>query len=219
MQIEFGDEVVTREGKKLGSVAGLVMNASTQAVSGLVLGQGLFGDERLVNISAVTGTANNVVSLNVDDQGAAELPPFVREEYVEQPRTPAEPLIMPAAGVGGPIFYDSSFTGSGYRDYPARDSFFAPAPLDAPVVETRSNLDENDVILKRGTDVVGADGKKVGTVDDIQFNEDGTITQFVVKAGFLFHHDLVIPGSAVAEFDDNRVLLSITSDQAEAAKA
>jgi uncharacterized protein YrrD len=216
MDIKFGDEVFSNDGAKLGTVVGLVMDAQNDRVQGMVLGEGLFHqDERLVDISAVTSAANKRVQLDVTEGKAAEFPEFVRTEYIERPREAPDALIMPGGGVGGPIFYDSSVTATGYTNYPGSDSFFDVAPLDPPVVETRSNLSEEDVILRQGTDVIGSDGKKIGTVDDIQLDNDGKIIGFVVKAGFLFHHDLTIPASAVTEYDDDRVQLNITSDAAE----
>lgn len=217
MHIEFGDDVFSSDGKKLGTVTGIVMNSENQTVQGMVLGEGLFHqDERLVDISAVETVDSKRANLNLTESAAASLPRFVKEEYIEQPRGMPETTIMPAAGVGGPIFYDSSLTATGYGNYPGQDSFFEAAPLNPPVVETRSNLDELDVILKQGTDVIGSDGKKVGTVDDIQFDDSGHLTGFIVKAGFLFHHDISVPASAVSEVDDHRVQLNITSDAAEA---
>ncbi len=219
MHIEFGDEIYSSDGAKLGTVAGIIMNSENHNVTGIVLGEGLFKqDQRLVGISAVTNvdTAAKRVTLNVAENKADSLPRFVTEEYIQKPREMPDALIMPAAGVGGPIFYDTSVTATGYTDYPGTDSFFEAAPLDPPVVETRSNLSELDVVLKHGTDVYGSDNKKIGTVDDIRFDEGGELAGFVVRAGFLFHHDISIPGSAVAEIDDDRVQLNITSEQAEA---
>ena len=221
MQIEFGNDVFSRDGTKLGTVAGLVMDAQNERVQALVIGEGLFGqDQRLVNISAVTSSGNGRVELETTDAEADNLPQFVRTEYVERPRggqsgLQDDALIMPAGGVGGPIFYDSSLTATGYGSYGGSDSFFDTAPLNPPVVETRSNLSEEDVVLRKGTDVVGSDGKKIGTVDDILLDDDGRVTGFIVSAGFLFHHDLSIPASAVSEYDDDRVRLNITSDAAE----
>lgn len=219
MHVEFGDDVYSSDGAKLGSVAGVVMDSENHNVTGIVLGEGLFKqDERLVGISAIANVdnANKRVTLNIAENKAESLPRFVTEEYIQKPREMPESLIMPAAGVGGPIFYDTSATATGYTDYPGTDSFFEAAPLDPPVVETRSNLSDLDVVLKNGTDVYGSDGKKIGTVDDVRFEEGGELAGFIVRAGFLFKHDVSIPGSAVAEIDDNRVQLNITSEQAEA---
>jgi uncharacterized protein YrrD len=216
MHIEFGDEVYSSDGAKLGTVVGLVMNSRNDRLEGLVLGEGLFHrDERLVEISAVTSSANKRVTLDATKSKAGEFPEFVSTEYIQRPHGTPDSLMMPAAGVGGPIFYDSSYTATGYTSYPGNDSFFEMAPIDPPVVETRSNLSELDVILRHGSDVMGSDGKKIGTVDEIQFDNDDRLTGFIVKAGFLFHHDLSIPASAVSEYDDDRVQLSITSEDAE----
>jgi uncharacterized protein YrrD len=219
MHIEFGDEIYSSDGAKLGSVAGVVMNSENHDVTGIVLGEGLFKqDQRLVGISAVASVDNAAkrVTLDIPESQAESLQRFVTEEYVQKPRDMPDELIMPAAGVGGPIFYDTSATATGYTNYPGTDSFFDVAPLDPPVVETRSNLSDLDVVLNTGTDVYGSDNKKIGTVDDVQFDEGGELAGFIVRAGFLFHHDISIPGSAVAEIDDNRVQLNITSEQAEA---
>lgn len=219
MHVEFGDDVYSSDGAKLGTVAGVVMNSENHNVTGIVLGEGIFhNDQRLVDISAVASVDNAAkrVNLNTPESKAQAFPRFLTEEYIQKPREAPDTLIMPAAGVGGPIFYDSSVTATGYTDYPGTDSFFEAAPLDPPVVETRSNLGELDVVLKHGTDVYGSDDKKVGTVDDIRFDEGGELAGFIVRAGFLFKHDVSIPGSAVSEIDDNRVQLNITSEQAEA---
>lgn len=217
MQIEFGDEVYSSDGAKLGTVVGLVINAQNERVQGIVLGEGLFNqDERLVEISAVTATGNKRVQLSTTEANAAKFPPFVRTDYVERPRTPPPgEVILPAGGVGGPVFYDSSLTATGYTNYPGTDSFFDPAPIDPPVVETRSNLSELDVVLRQGRDVVGSDGNKIGSIDEVLLDDSGAITGFVVQAGFLFHHDLSIPASAVSEYDDERVVLNVTSDEAD----
>lgn len=219
MHVEFGDDIYSKDGAKLGSVAGVVMDSESHNVLAIVLGEGLFKqDQRRVEISAIANVdnANKRVTLNINEAEAESLQRFVTEEYIERPREAPDALIMPAAGVGGPIFYDTSATATGYTNYPGTDSFFDAAPLDPPVVETRSNLDELDVVIKNGTDVYGSDGKKVGTVDDVRFDEGGVLAGFIVRAGFLFKHDVAIPGSAVSEIDDDRVQLNITSEQAEA---
>ena len=46
-------------------------------------------------------------------------------------------------------------------------------------------------------------------------DDRGNIAAFVVKAGFLFKHDVRVPRSWVAEVDDKRVLLNLTGDEAE----
>ncbi len=59
-----------------------------------------------------------------------------------------------------------------------------------------------------GDDVYGSDGDKVGTVAEVQQD------YIVVEKGFFFPTDYYIPMSAVASYDDGRVYLSVTKDQA-----
>lgn len=70
------------------------------------------------------------------------------------------------------------------------------------------NRDANLWLPKEGMDVVGADNDKVGEVDSV------TADHFVVQKGFFFPEDHYIPMSAVASYDDERIYLNVTKDQA-----
>lgn len=212
MKIELGHEVVGSDGRKLGTVAGFVIDSGTKEVTRLVLGGGLFGEDRLVDYSAVAATGGNGVRLDLDEAGARSLPAFVREEHVVAGREDAEPFLLPASGVGGPVFYDNPTAGGGY---PGSGSFFDPAPIDPPPLEVESNIAQTEVMLRKGSDVVGADGEKVGVVDQIETGERGELVGFVVRAGFLFKHDVRVPAAWVREVDDEKVRLSVTGDEAE----
>ncbi len=59
-----------------------------------------------------------------------------------------------------------------------------------------------------GTDVVGADGEKVGTVIAVHQN------YVVVEKGFFFPTDYYIPISAIANADGNTITLNVTKDAA-----
>ncbi|MDP9359507.1 MAG: DUF2171 domain-containing protein, partial [Chloroflexota bacterium] len=59
-----------------------------------------------------------------------------------------------------------------------------------------------------GTDVVGADGEKVGTVVAVHQN------YVVVEKGFFFPTDYYIPISAIANADGNTITLNVTKDAA-----
>jgi uncharacterized protein (TIGR02271 family) len=59
-----------------------------------------------------------------------------------------------------------------------------------------------------GTDVVGSDGDKVGEIVAVQPN------YIVVEKGFFFPTDYYIPTSAVANYDGDKVYLSVTKDDA-----
>ncbi len=59
-----------------------------------------------------------------------------------------------------------------------------------------------------GTDVIGADGEKVGEIDAVERE------YFIVRKGFFFPQDHYIPVSAVSSYDDEKVYLNVTKDEA-----
>lgn len=59
-----------------------------------------------------------------------------------------------------------------------------------------------------GTDVIGADGDKVGKVIGVSDQ------YFIVEKGFFFPTDYYIPMSAVANYDGAKVYLTVTKDEA-----
>ncbi len=62
--------------------------------------------------------------------------------------------------------------------------------------------------FREGDEVYGSDGEKVGSVVAVQPN------YIVVEKGFFFPTDYYIPTSAVASYDEGRVYLGVTKDEA-----
>jgi len=62
--------------------------------------------------------------------------------------------------------------------------------------------------IPEGTDVVGADGGKVGKVVAAE------VSYIVVEKGFFFPSDYYIPTRAINNFDGDKVYLSVTKDEA-----
>lgn len=63
-------------------------------------------------------------------------------------------------------------------------------------------------VPQNGMDVVGADGEKVGEIDAVEQD------YFVVRKGFFFPQDHYIPLSAVSSYDEDKVYLNVTKDEA-----
>lgn len=60
-----------------------------------------------------------------------------------------------------------------------------------------------------GWDVVGSDGEKIGSIEEIQPH------YITVEKGFLFKDDIYIPTSVISGVRDETVYLSVTKDQIE----
>lgn len=216
MRIVLGTDVYGSDGQYFGHAAGVVVDAGARRLTRIVIGSGpLGGNDRMADVALVHSTGEDRIALIVDRAGAEALPEYAKETYVHPDRTPDFPVILPASGAGGPVLYDNPDTGMGY---PGGD-FFDPAPIDPPAMEVVSNLLTTEVMLPKGSDVVSADGHKVGDLDEVVTDSDAHVEAVVVRAGFLFHHDLRLPAAEISEFDDKKVRLKVTKDAAEAHRA
>lgn len=216
MRIVLGTDVFGSDGEYFGQADGVVVDAGARRLTRIVIGSGpLGGNDRMADIALVHAAGEDRISLIVDRAGAEALPEYVKETYVHPDRTPGFPVILPASGAGGPVLYDNPDTGMGY---PGGD-LFDPAPIDPPEMEVVSNLLTSEVMLPKGSDVVSSDDHKVGDLDEVELDADAHVEAVVVRAGFLFHHDLRLPAAEISEFDDKKVRLTVTKDAAEAHRA
>lgn len=215
--IELGTKIVSSDGEHVGKVDSLVLDYNTREVQSIICRSGvLLTTDRIIPIGMVDKRdADGNLLLNISAAEVKKQQEFVEREF--RTMSPDEVGPMPvtwATGTGQTPYYFYTATDSlGYRD---DTPFFSNAPLAPPDVEVESNLPENATRLDSGSDVIGSDGKKLGTVENVTYTEDGDITSFIVKAGFLFHHDIDIPAEWISSVSDEGVHLTVTADQAEA---
>jgi len=62
--------------------------------------------------------------------------------------------------------------------------------------------------IREGTEVFGSDGDKVGKIVAV------TNRYFVVEKGFFFPNDYYIPMSAISTYDDDKIYLNVSKDEA-----
>lgn len=83
-------------------------------------------------------------------------------------------------------------------------------------IATSSPTDVEPIVhVVRGMDVVGADGDKIGEVDEVAQDELGRITHLVIRRGLLFKHRKRIPVDEIAGVETDRIVLSITEDDVD----
>jgi len=214
--IGLGRDVYSSDGRKLGSIDRLVLNSENQHLEQIVVDEGFFSTGKLVDVDLVDRVEDDRVVLSLATVQAEQLPEFVSTQFVD---APADALVgypgpSPSTLGAGRVLYGGPMLGVGY---PAgATSLGADEMGAAPIVENVRNIPEQDVIVDAGSDVVGSDGKKVGTVDRILYGEDGTVESVVVKAGFIFKHEVTIPGRLVAELDEDQIMLSVPAAEIQA---
>lgn len=215
MRLELGSDVLDRSGDKIGTVDRIVVNPTTKEIDKFVVRKGfLTRHDMLVSLENVARQTEDGIQLDLTTDEVSELPEFVEEQFTTISDTDrnALPFIVPNAGGAGMYLWGATDAGRGFDD---RGSMFEPARSAGPVVENRSNIPEEDVVISQGTDVIGADGEKVGTVDEIVFDEFGHIDGFIVRAGFIFTRDVRIPMDWVETTGEEHVRLRIDSASAE----
>jgi uncharacterized protein YrrD len=210
-QIQFGQGVYSRDGEKLGSVDHLVLNTENNHLESLVVRQGVLAGDKLVDIDLIEQVQDDRVVLSLPADETEQLPDFVEERFVLAPSDVSveQPFIVPAAGMGGgSLFYPVATTAFVTESA----SLYEPASPNPPPIEDRSNIPPEDVMIGQGTDVVGADGHKVGTVDEVMFDEHGRTAGFVIKEGLIFKHRLRVPMDWVESAGEDEIRLNVPSD-------
>jgi CBS domain-containing protein len=89
----------------------------------------------------------------------------------------------------------------------ATESVVAGAEVDP------SRHSQPQLHLEHGMKVIGAAGKNIGTVDEVDLNAEGHISHFTVKYGMLGRHAKRLPADVINRVEGNEVHLSL--DQME----
>jgi hypothetical protein len=130
-----------------------------------------------------------------------ELPSFEERQYIE-----VEEDILTA---GYPAYRFSPayywYPPSGYIEY-----------YGLPAMETVRNIPAGTVPLKEGADVTGADGERVGQVEQILVDEaTRRATHVVLSSGKLFQGRKLIPAHWLKSVEESQVHLSVPSQLIE----
>lgn len=215
MRVDLGATVYGSDGDKVGSVGRIVLDTKSKDIQQFIVEHGFLGTgDKLVDIDMVNRVEGEDVYLTINSEEFKELSEFVEEKFVvAQPDELNElPYLQPSAGGAGLYLWGEPYLGRGYD---RNDSMFTPAPSVAPVVETRSNIREVDTVIGEGTDVYGADGDKLGTVDQLIMGDDGALAGILVKKGLIFRRDVRIPADWIEQSSEDAVVLSVTAAEAE----
>lgn len=162
MYFELGRPVMTRDGKRVGTVDQLVLDSETREVRAIIVHRGfLLTEDRIVDRAWVEAVApDGTVWLSLSADEVEELPQFVEAEFVRltQEEAASLPYVWPTGGGMGPIpLLWSAPTGGPLLPEPRVAPFdpsggtlpstVAPAPEPVEVV---SNLPIDSVRITRG---------------------------------------------------------------------
>jgi uncharacterized protein YrrD len=214
-EFTLGTRVVSTDGTHLGTVEKLIVHVATERIEGFLLDRGHVSPPTLVEAGLVAHADATGVALTLDAQAAAVLPGYFHEQYhhAPNPRTGG-------TAPGGQM--DAHGPGDGWAVRGPGGTLAraggGTAVLRAPVgtmeTENVSIVPAEDVLIGAGTDVVDADGHKLGHLATVLVAGDGRMTGIVVTAGRLVRHELHVPLASVAGIAHDRIRLGATSEAA-----
>jgi hypothetical protein len=109
-----------------------------------------------------------------------------------------------------PILWRTGYGGS--RNRVAARSLFGYSVVESGSIEVRDSLAEGLVAITTGTDVIGSDGRRVGSVTDLLYDESGALSGVVTSSGFVIHHHALVSGDLVASITPEHIQLTVPAD-------
>ena len=219
-KVDIGAKVTSSDGKDVGNVEKLMLRGDSNQVGGFILSKHLFGTEKIVPARLVASSTEHEVTLSVSSAEAEKLSNVIHTQMVDAPGELTYGIglggLVDTAGTGGKWVVRGS--SGGQYPHTGSEAFFFEAPIGNVEVENISSLPEGALLISDGTDVVDAEFKKIGRVDEVVLDGD-TVTAIIVKAGFIFKHDLQIPVTMIAGASSDHIRLTISADEAEQMKA
>jgi len=215
IDIRLGSMVVSSDGKRVGKVDGLVIDPDSKNMLEIIVHQGfVFSTDRIIDMRYVDHVDDDgSVYLTVDAAVAEQMPPLVTRDYVVASGASQEAI--PFTVGRGPMMSAPTMARSGpvgRTMHPSSEAEYLEAVASAIPVAVRSDLPDGAVVIDTGTDVIDADGDKIGTVDDILYDESGELTGFVIKAGRFHHYDITVPMSKVDAITKRYVRLNVDAE-------
>ncbi len=221
MHIELGRPVMSRDGKRVGTVDQLVLDPETREVQAIIVHRGLLlTEDRVVDRALIDAVApDGRVWLSLDAERVDELPQFVEAAFVRLTAEEAAtvPYVWPSGGGLGTVPFVWGTPTQGPTLPEPRSAPFdptggtlpsSPPPVSEPV-ETVSPLPAEAVRIDRGTVVVAADGVRLGKVEHVHLNEDGEVISLAVDPGLFGGEALHIPAAWIAEVTEEAIRLSV----------
>ncbi len=212
MELQFGAKVLTSDGETVGKIEELVFNHEDRVLRHVVVEEGMFqGNDRVVpfaefvgvdedgqvSIARASGTVDHLQEV-VEGGDVRPIDAEPRGMMVDDAIIATTP--MQTNVVAAPIVAADA----GYRG-----QAFTEDALDAS-----QGILPGGVVISKSTEVHGVDDKKVGNVDEVVIDDKGGLQGLVVRAGFIFKHDIYVPAESFRGFNGERIDLSLTSDEA-----
>jgi sporulation protein YlmC with PRC-barrel domain len=198
---ELGTTVYTNDDVNIGTIDRLIVDPRAGTLQGFVVRKGL-ALQRDVVIPAADVAPDEyddmagILRLTISAKDTDRLLAYQEESYAQPPATTKTPGVLWPA----PVYYpDPNARGHREEKHAARARIEQTHPASA--------------LLRTGTKIVGRDGTKIGTVDELVANDrTGTITELVANKGLLDPDQVRIPVQLIDTVTDDTIYVALDKD-------
>ena len=205
MRFLKGAEVFTPRDESVGRISRVVIDAKTREITDLVVERGaVIKDEKVIPISLVNVENEDRITLRETNQNIDDFLNYETTHYIPNDEVTEQP----------------SDTIEMYYWYPPI-SFQFPTPGILPggtvvpdfVHRTESAIPEGRVAIGEGAQVIGADEKHIGNVEQVLADpQTNNVTHFVIGKGLLLREHKLVPAFWVSRVEEDKIYLLVESD-------
>lgn len=190
---KIGSPVFATDGK-VGALQYVVLNPETQEISDLVISCDLLGGARVLSAHYINRVdEDGAIYLSVDKAFVRHTRAFDHSDFAE----PEEPVV--AAHSDGRLYWQDIY---GVMD--------TELPQPAAHVHIVTGVDDDEVLVGKGSRVFTKLGERVGEVDHVVIDPDARkLLYLVVRLPGIRHRRVVVAASQVHEWQHDAVVLAL----------
>ena len=204
MRFIKGTEVFTTTGTKVGVISRVVIDAKTRDVTDVVVDRGglLSKDEKVIPVGLVDLENEDRITLRETNQSVDDFLDYETTHYVPVERAGAPYENVEATYWYPPVNIQMQLPRAGLISDVVPDQ----------VLQTETSIPEGRVAISEGAQVLSADDKHIGNVEQVVTDsQSNTVTHFVVGKGFLLKEHKLVPAHWISSVDGDTLRLSVES--------
>jgi uncharacterized protein YrrD len=205
MRYAKGAEVFTAMGEKIGTISRVVIDTRTRDVTDLVVERGglLSPEEKVIPVGLVDLEKADRITLRETNQEVEDLPDYETTNFVAADQPGVGPENIDIAYWYPPV--------NPQIQMPMAGAFHGDIPEQ--VTHTETSIPEGRIAISEGAQVVSADGKHIGNVEQvITDSQSNTTTHFVIGKGFLLKEYKLVPAQWVNGVQEERIVISVDAE-------
>ena len=193
---KIGVQVYATDGR-IGALQYVVLHPETREVSDLVVKCDLLGDARVVSARHIDHVdEDGAIHLSVDKASVRRSRKFEREEFVEPEDAVA------AAHPDGRLYWQDVY-----------GVMVTELPQAAPHVHIVTGVDDDEVLVGKGSRVFTVLGERVGTVDHVGIDKDARkLLYLVVRLPGIRRRRVVVAATQIKELQSDAVVLNLDKE-------